>query len=106
MAMSSRPSPFRSPSATEFGLSRPQTSDVVGDRKPPPAWPSKTGSLLEPSATTRSSRPSPFRSPMATDGAPGGLVADEYGVGAEKVPLLVPRETELIPAGPQEDAPR
>src|SRR5262249_13966373 len=102
MARSSRPSPFRSPSAIELGLLRLERARGGSVREPPPAWPRKTEVLGAPWATARASRPSPFGAPMGRERAPDCPVPVGEWVAAGKVPLPVPRKTEIVPAGTKE----
>src|SRR5712664_3294630 len=92
-ARSSHPSPLKSPTATETGLS--PAAKLSAAWKVPSPFPRSTETLLElkATATARSSHPSPLKSPTATE---TGLSPAAKLSAAWKVPSPFPRSTETL----------
>ena len=83
-AMSSRPSPFTSPTATDSGVLQPESLQP-GKKKGPSLRPTVIRFELS-SATTKSRSPSPSMSPTASAN------------GADELPKPIPRDVGKLPA--------
>ena len=104
VARSLRPSPLKSPTATEAGL-LPVAGDVVAVNVPSPVLPaplpSSTDTELEPPlAVARSCRPSPLKSPTATENGLKPVRGDAAAINVPSpmlpVPLPSSTDTELV----------